>query len=112
MYVLEKVIGGMLAIGIDKIRKEMEQKAKLLYDFLDSSELFTAFIQDKSLRSQTVIVADIQKTKKDVKKVLAEKELVVGSGYGENKETQIRIANFPTHSIKDIKGLIKQLQSL
>lgn len=112
MYVLGNVINDMLTVGIDTLRKETEQKAKLLYDFLDSSDSLSAFVKDKQFRSPTVIVADIQKAKKDVKKMLAEKGIIVGSGYGEFKEKQIRIANFPTHSVTDIKKLIKQLQAL
>jgi len=111
MYVLEKVIEDMLSVGIDTIRKEMELKAKLLYDFLDSSDIFSAFVKEKQFQSQTVIVADIQKTKKDIKKILSQKAMIVGSGYGDFKEKQIRIANFPTHSIKDIKKLLKELKN-
>jgi phosphoserine aminotransferase len=36
--------------------------------------------------------------------------MAVGAGYGNNKETQIRIANFPTHSIKQISELIDVLE--
>jgi phosphoserine aminotransferase len=110
MYLLGKVINDMQKKGIDKIRMETEQKAKLLYDFLAGSEKLSLFIKEKKWRSQTVIVADIQKVKKDVKKILAKKGFIVGSGYGENKHTQIRIANFPAHSVKDVKRLIKELK--
>lgn len=109
MYVLEKVVADMLARGIKTIWKETESKAKLLYDFIDGHERFSAFIEDKMFRSQTVIVADVQKAKVDVKKKLSEKGFIVGSGYGEFKEKHIRIANFPAHSIEDVKNLIKEL---
>ena len=112
MYVLGKVIIEMQAIGIEKIEKETEQKAKLLYDFLDASDTFSAFVKDIFFRSPTIIVVDIQRAKKDIKKMLAEKGMIVGSGYGEHKDKHIRIANFPTHSIRDIKRMIKVLQSV
>ena len=112
MYVLGKVIQDMQKMGIRKIRKETEEKAKLLYEFLDASDTFSAFIKGKNFRSQTIIVVDIQKAKKNVKKMLAEKGFIVGSGYGANKETQIRIANFPTHTVKDVRRLINELKSM
>jgi phosphoserine aminotransferase len=110
MYLLGKVVSDMQKKGIGKIRLETEQKAKLLYDFLDQQNRVSAFITEKSWRSQTVIVADIQKVKKDVKKILAEKGFIVGGGYGEHKATQIRIANFPAHSVRDVQHLIRHLQ--
>ena len=67
-------------------------------------------MKDKQFRSQTIILADIQRAKGDVKKFLAEKGLIVGSGYGENKENHIRIANFPAHSVQDVRRLIRQLK--
>jgi len=112
MYVLAQVIQDMLAIGIENIRNEMDLKAQLLYEFLDTSKSFSAFVQQKEFRSQSILVADIQKVKGDVKKNLAGKGLIVGSGYGKFKETQIRIANCPAHSVKDIKRLISELKKL
>src|SRR5260221_8924697 len=112
MYVLGKVIEDMLATGIKKIRKETEQKAKMFYDFLDARETLSAFVKEKRFRSQTTIVVDIQKVKKDVKQFLAEKGFVVLSGYGQNKETQIRIANYPAHSVQDVQRLIRQLKTI
>jgi len=111
MYILGRVIEDMLQIGIVKMRKEIEKKAQLLYDFLDMSDSFAAFVKEPEFRSQTVIVADITKARNDVKKSLAEKGLLVGSGYGEYKTAQIRIANFPAHSVKDVKRLIRELKS-
>jgi len=112
MYLLERVIKDMQKRGIDKIRSETDQKAKLLYDFLDKQDTVAAFVKERRVRSQTVIVIDIKKAKKDIKKILAEKGFIVGGGYGENKNTQIRIANFPAHSVQDIRRLIRELKNL
>jgi phosphoserine aminotransferase len=112
MYLIEKVVKDMLRKGIDTIRRETDQKASLLYEFLDQSDTLPVFVKEKQWRSKTVIVADIQKAKRDVKKFLAEKGFIVGGGYGENKNTQIRIANFPAHSLRDVERLIKQLQMI
>ncbi len=110
MYVLSKVVQDMLVFGIKKLRKETEQKAKLYYDFLDEHATLSAFVKEKQVRSQTIIVMEIKKVKKDIKNLLAEKGLFVLGGYGTNKETQIRIANYPTHSIDDVKKLMRQLK--
>jgi phosphoserine aminotransferase len=110
MYVLGKVLKDMAKIGIEKIAQDTDQKAKLLYEFLDTNNKFSAFVTDPKFRSPTIIVVDIQKIKGDIKKNLLEKGFIVGSGYGTNKTTQIRISNFPTHTIQDFGRLIKQLK--
>lgn len=112
MYVLGRVIKDMLKIGIEKIRNDTEEKAKLLYDFLDTSSVFAAFVEKPQFRSRTVIVAHFAEEKGDVRKKLAEKGFIIGAGYESNKDTQIRIANFPTHSIQDVKKLITELKSV
>lgn len=111
MYIFGKVIADMLTIGIDNIRLETEKKASVLYDFLDTNKSFSPYVLVPQFRSQTIIVVDITKTKTDIKKVLSEKGIIVGSGYGKQKDTHIRIANFPTHSIESIQRLIKQLKA-
>ena len=112
MYVLGKIIQDMLAVGIATIRRETEEKAQMLYNFFDTSTTLSAFVKDKKFRSATVIVADVQNAKGDVKKLLAQKGFLVGSGYGANKTNHIRIANFPAHSVKDVKKLLKELKAL
>lgn len=112
MYLLGNVVKDMQKKGIEHIRRETEEKAALLYDFFDHHDTLSAFVKEKRWRSQTVIVVDIQKAKKDVKKLLAEKGFIVGSGYGENKKTQIRIANFPAHSLADVHKLIEELKRI
>ncbi|HSX08791.1 MAG TPA: aminotransferase class V-fold PLP-dependent enzyme [Candidatus Saccharimonadales bacterium] len=112
MYVLGKVIKDMQRKGIEVIRKETDEKAEMLYDFFDHSDVFSAVIRDKKFRSRTVILADIQKVKGNLEKILLQKGFIVGSGYGIHKNTQIRIANFPTHSISDMKRLIKALKAV
>jgi phosphoserine aminotransferase len=111
MFVLESVIRDMQKIGIKNIRKETEKKASLLYDFLDKSEKLSAFVKP-AFRSPTVIVVDISKANKNIKNLLAAKGMIVGSGYGVLKEKQIRIANYPTHALEDVRRLIKELKTI
>ena len=111
IYILGKIVADMLKTGIATIRQETEAKAALLYDFLDNSETAQAFVQHKAHRSQTVIVANVPEASGVMKK-LAEKNLIVGSGYGSHKEKQIRIANFPATTPEQIGTLLTALKEL
>jgi len=110
IYLLGKVIEDMKTFGIDKIRKQTEQKAKLIYDFLDNHKSFSPFVRNKIFRSQTIITVNVGDKQKIIKNYLNELGFIVGSGYGQHKDTQIRISNLPAHSISDIKRLIAALK--
>ncbi|WP_375563028.1 aminotransferase class V-fold PLP-dependent enzyme [Bernardetia sp. OM2101] len=106
IFVLGKVIEAMNKKGIAMIRRETDYKAELLYHTLEQSEFLSPLIQEKSERSKTVIVANVEKgTSSDVVSFLEKKGVIIGKGYGSFKDSQIRIANFPTHS----KELIEQV---
>ena len=47
---------------------------------------------------------------KECIKKLKEKNIIVGAGYGEGIDKQIRIANFPSHKLTDVKKLLKLLK--
>ncbi len=97
--------------GIEKIRKQTERKAKLIYDFFDNHPTMHPHVKDKHLRSQTVIVIDTPQGSASLIATLKEQGLIVGSGYGELKDKQIRIANFPAHSLADMKKLLRTIAS-
>lgn len=109
MYLLNRVLQDMLKTGMSKIRKQTEQKAKLLYTFFEKNKDYTIFVKDKALRSQTVIVIDIKDGSTTLIKKLKEKGMVLGSGYGSSKDKQIRIGNFPAITLKDVKKLLSVL---
>jgi phosphoserine aminotransferase len=44
--------------------------------------------------------------------MLADNGIVVGSGYGKFKDSQIRIANFPMHRTEDVKKIIEVLSTI
>ncbi|MGB0521932.1 MAG: aminotransferase class V-fold PLP-dependent enzyme [Flammeovirgaceae bacterium] len=110
IYLLGKVCEDMNRRTVAVIRQEMIYKAALIYGLLERHPDFEPFVQDKKHRSQTVIVANILNggTSSEVIEVLEKSGLTVGTGYGENKQRQIRIANFPTHS----KELFERLYDL
>ncbi len=112
IYLLGKICEDMLKKGIDKIRNETEQKAKMVYDFFDRHEVFHPFVKDKEFRSKTSIVIDTGVKTDVLHKELVKQGLILGRGYGDYKMSQIRIANFPVHSIGDFKTMLKAFDKL
>lgn len=110
IYLLGKVCGHLIKYGIQKIRKETEDKASLLYDFFDGHSFLKPFVKNKTDRSMTIINIETNGKQNDVKSKLAENGYIIGSGYGKFKENQIRIANFPMHKIEDVRKMLKLLQ--
>lgn len=112
IYLLGKIIDNLLKIGLKTIRKETEEKAKLLYDYLGHGPYLKPAVKDKNIRSKTVIVAEVYGGSKPLIKKLADMGFIIGGGYGVNKEKQIRIANFPAHSLAMFKKLKNNLDKL
>jgi phosphoserine aminotransferase len=109
MYLLGEVIADFNRRGIGALRKETEYKSTLLYDALDKHPTFSAFVQDKNLRSKTVIVAQTGEHTEALTKFLQQKGMHPGDGYGAAKKTQLRFANFPTHSKEQYELLVDSL---
>lgn len=112
LYLLGQVCKDMLDAGIEKIRQDTEIKADMIYDFFDKSSKFKPYIKDKNIRSKTTIVIDVAGKSFEIASGLAERGLVVSRGYGANKDNQIRIANFPAHSIGDVKILLSEFEKI
>ncbi len=112
IYLLSKVIQDFNRRGIQIIRKETEYKAAILYQALEAHGLAKPFVKDKAHRSQTVIVAECGDNTERIVKHLAKVGLFAGDGYGENKKTQLRFANFPTHSKEQFELLVDTLNSI
>ncbi|MGA0559111.1 aminotransferase class V-fold PLP-dependent enzyme [Larkinella sp. VNQ87] len=109
IYLLGKIAQDFNRIGIETIRKETDEKAKLLYKFIESHPQFSPFVKEDRHRSRTVVVANTQKPSSEVIAKAKESGLVVGSGYGQYKDGQIRIANFPATNAEQISQLIEVL---
>lgn len=112
IYLLGKVCQDMLVEGIEKIRQETEVKADMIYDYFDKSAKFKPYIKDKKIRSKTTIVIDVSGKSAEITSKLAESGIVVSRGYGVNKENHIRIANFPAHSVEDVKRLLAEFEKI
>ncbi len=112
IYLLGQVLDDMLQKGIETIREETQQKADLIYTFLGSSKAFSPAVENPAHQSKTTIVANTTVPASEVNKQLAKYDMQVGSGYGDYKEKQIRIANFPAHSVAQMQQLVAKLEEL
>lgn len=112
IYLLSKVLEDFNRKGITQLRRETEYKAAILYQALEQSKTVSPFVHDTEFRSKTVIVAHCGDKTKDVASVLQSKELFPGDGYGKSKQTQLRFANFPTHSKEQYELLADTLAAL
>ena len=110
IYALGKIAEDFNRIGIDTLRKQTDEKARMLYKFLDASDDYEPFVKQERHRSQTVIVATTRKPATEVIATAKKANMVVGSGYGSFKDSQIRIANFPAVSAEQTATLIERLR--
>ena len=110
IYLLSKVVEDFNRRGIQSIRKETEYKAAILYQLLSSHSTLSPFVIDKTIQSQTVIVANSGAHTKKVTDYLSNQGLLAGEGYGELKSTQLRFANFPAHSKEQFELLVDLLE--
>lgn len=109
IYLLGQVVEDFVRRGIKSIRKETEYKAAILYQALNQHTVLKPFVKDTALQSKTVIVADCGEHTEKVAKALLVKGMQPGDGYGANKKTQLRFANFPTHSKEQFELLVDTL---
>jgi len=109
IYLLGKVCETLNRYGIDKIRIETDEKANLLYNFFDNNKLYKPFIENIADRSKTIINIETGNKQNEIKKSLSDIGIIVGSGYGKLKDSQIRIANFPMHRVEDVYRIIEVL---
>lgn len=110
IYLLGKVCIDLLDYGIEKIREETDEKAKILYEHFEKHKYLKPFVKSKEDRSQTVIAIDTGVNQKTVKQKLSGENIIVGSGYGKFKDVQIRIANFPMHNKNSVQRITEILK--
>jgi len=112
IFMLGKISKLLNDRGIEKIRKETEKKADLIYRFFDKHRFVKPFVEDKNLRSKTTIVLNSSVESEVVIKRLSDKGFIVSSGYGKYKNNQVRIGNFPVHKIEDVEKLLHTFYNL
>lgn len=109
IYILSKVINDMIRRGIKAIRNETEYKAAILYQALENHSALKPFVAEERFRSKTVVVADCGEKTEEITARLHAKGMHPGDGYGPAKKSQLRFANFPTHSKEQFELLVDTL---
>lgn len=110
IYLLGKVCEDMIKHGIKNIWRETEEKAEIIYDYIDKNTHYKPFVKDKNLRSTTTIIIDVNGKSKKIIYKMEKYGYIIGSGYGKYKDGHIRIANFPAHKIQDIRKMLELLR--
>ena len=90
--------------------QELDEKINFLYQEISSISFLKPAVENKKLRSKTIAVFDCDFDSSLLIDFLEQNGFVIGNGYGENKNKQIRIANFPTTTIKQIESLITSIR--
>jgi len=112
IYLLGKIAEDLNAIGADVVRKQTEEKYKVLNKYVENSRVFSPSVTEERHRSRTVVVANTTKSSAEVIAEVKKANMVVGSGYGPYKDSQIRIANFPAVSLEQVEALVDELKKL
>jgi phosphoserine aminotransferase len=87
------------------------QKAERLYNFFDHHPVLNPAVAKGKGRSESVIVVDgPEEYFADMHQRLAKEGIQVGKGYGGAKTRQIRIGNFPVHTISDVENLLGKIE--
>ncbi len=110
IYLLGRVAQDMNQKGITEIRRETENRAERIYKLLEDHPVLKPAVTNPKHRSHTVLVASTTDSAPAIIEGLKAKNIVIGSGYGTYKETQIRIANFPANTEEQVGSLLTALQ--
>ncbi len=111
IYLLGKIVNDFLVRGIGALRAETQYKGALLYQALERNPLLKPFVEEKSHRSKTVIVADCGTQTVALIEHLRKYNIQPGDGYGEFRNSQVRFANFPAHSKEEFELLADAITS-
>ena len=107
IYLLGRVAKAMNDYGRLRIFDDTVCKADLIYSCLDRSNLLLPVVLDPTLRSNTMIVLAVEEEVQSVVlQALRGKGFEVGLGYGSGKNSQLRISNFPAHSLEMVEELV------
>lgn len=105
MYLLQRVCDDFLSRGVEVLREDMNAKANVLYEALAQAGDVELPDLAEAYRSHTVLVARAPGGSQPIIERLKKEGFIVNSGYKDQKDTHIRIANFPAHTIEDVQKL-------
>ena len=112
IYVLGRVAAEMEVIGIERIRRDIDQRAELLYSFLEGHEKLSPFVTEKRWRSPNVIAVEFDADVNALIRDLQEDDILVGGGMDALTDRIFRVANFASHNESDFKRLFEVLNKI
>lgn len=112
LYLLDKVIQDYLQYGIEKIRKETDDKAAILYEYFAKHDRYELAVPLEKDRSQTLVVLNTHGESKNIVTALDLVDIEIGYGYGEAKNEQVRVSNFPAHTMVDVERLLEEFKKI
>lgn len=111
IYLLMRVLENVN--GIKEVHKTTVGRFKKWEAFAEHTKMLKPLIENKQVRSFTVLPLQGEaKTIDLIKKKAQNHGYLLGEGYGDLKQTTLRIANFPAIKSREINGLMKFLRSL
>lgn len=113
VYVSLLMLRWIKAKGIATIEKENKQKAKVLYDALDSSTVFTPYVTQKADRSMTNVcfTAKNQEIEKSFLALCEEHDIVGVSGHRSVGGFRVSLYNaVDLASVQQLAGLMRELE--
>lgn len=98
--------------GIEAVGKQTQKRYAQWVEFLSEIEKIELLINDPALRSRTVIpIEAAPETINQLRDQAKQVGITLGNGYGDLKETTLRIANFPAILDEEIEHLKNFLQT-
>jgi phosphoserine aminotransferase len=96
--------------SIREVHAQTKRRFQAWEKFYQDSKKLKIVIENKSLRSNTVLAIQAEEALiPKIKHFTRKKGFLLGEGYGELKKRTFRIANFPAQKEKEIRGLMRVL---
>lgn len=95
--------------GIDYIDDKIRKRYDAWKSVVDDVSALSWLVEDDDLRSRTVLALHYNHTG-HLKKIANQSDIILGNGYGQWKDSSIRIANFPAIKSKEIDKLVRFLK--
>jgi phosphoserine aminotransferase len=103
IYLMGRVMKQVLPI--ETVAEQTHKRAQDWYKFLPENG-YRLLVENEAVRSETVVaVKDSKERIVAIKKAALQAGIVLGNGYGKDKEVSFRIANFPAITDSEIRTL-------
>lgn len=110
IFFLNEQLKRMNKLGEDEVIRQAKKKSSFIYDWAETREYLSPFIQDRAFRSDAVATIDIDErfSVDDLTKVLREQNVAYDiDGYRKLGRNQLRIALFHNVGLSDLEKLTK-----